>query len=112
MASPLLSGVFPMLPTPFDATGDIVWGDLDRLFAFEREGGSNGLAALGLGGEAGRLEPAERRAVAERVLATVGGRAPVIIGASAQDTATACRLAAHAAHHGAAAVMVAPPATQ
>jgi len=106
---PGLRGVFPMLPTPFDEEGQIVWNDLDRVIAFEIDHGVHGIAALGLGGEASFLTESERLAVAEYVLQRVNGDLPTIIGASAQDTAASCRLAKHAVEHGATAVMVAPP---
>ena len=106
---PRLRGVFPMLPTPFDEEGRIVWNDLDRVITFEMEQGVHGIAALGLGGEAAFLTESERLAVAEYVLSRVEGDLPTIIGATAQDTAASCRLARHAVEHGATAVMVAPP---
>lgn len=108
-AGTLPEGIYPMLVTPFDEDGDIVWADLDRLISYELKHRVHGLAALGLGGEASRLSEQERLAVADRVLGCVGDRIPVIIGASAEDTHVACRLAHHAAAHGAAAVMVASP---
>lgn len=106
---PRLSGVFPMLVTPFDTAGQIALGELDGLVDDVLRRGASGLAALGLGGESDRLEETERKSVAERVLERVAGRVPVIIGTTAQDTATAGRLAGHAAAAGAAALMVAPP---
>lgn len=98
-----------MLPTPFDDSGAIVWHDIDRLVEFELEHGVHGIATLGLGGESNHLDESERCAVAERVVAAVNGRVPVIIGATAQETGLACRLAAHARDQGAEIVMVGPP---
>jgi 4-hydroxy-tetrahydrodipicolinate synthase len=108
--SPDLHGVFPMLVTPFDAYGSVLWDDLERLIEWVLASGVHGIAALGLVGESSRLTEEERQRVAQRVLRVVGGRAPVIIGVSAQDTVTACQLANAATRDGARAVMVAPPA--
>jgi 4-hydroxy-tetrahydrodipicolinate synthase len=109
VADGLLRGVFPMLPTPFDPSGAVALTDVPRLVDFALEHGSAGLSTLGLAGEAGLMTEAERRDVAEAVLAAAGGRVPVIVGCTAEDTESAARLARHAAAHGAAAVMVAPP---
>lgn len=97
-----------MLLTPFDGSGRILWADLKRLIAYELKLGIHGLAALGLGGEASRLDKNERISIAECVLQEVGGCVPTIIGVSASDTDTSCSLARHAADHGAACVMAAP----
>jgi 4-hydroxy-tetrahydrodipicolinate synthase len=105
----MLSGVVPMLPTPFDIAGNILWSEFAPVIAYQLTNGVRGIAALGLGGEASRLTPAERRKVAERVLIDVPSGTPVVIGVSADETKTVCALARHAAEIGAAAVMVAPP---
>lgn len=105
----MLSGVFPMLPTPFDARGELDLASIDRLVGRLHGEGVHGISALGLGGEAGLLTMAERLAVAEHVLAASHGRLPVVAGATAQNTDSACLLAEHAAKAGAAAVMLAPP---
>jgi 4-hydroxy-tetrahydrodipicolinate synthase len=103
-----LLGVFPMIPTPFDHSGAIALDDVERLTVHVLESGAAGVAALGLAGESSRLDDVERMAIAERVIRTAAG-SPVIIGTSADSTDTACRLARHAAHTGAAMIMVAPP---
>jgi 4-hydroxy-tetrahydrodipicolinate synthase len=105
----ILTGIIPMLPTPFDETGQILWEDFAPVISYQLDNGVRGIAALGLGGEASRLSDSERRAVAEKVLSFVPKDIPVIIGVSANDTTTACALASHAAANCATAVMVAPP---
>jgi 4-hydroxy-tetrahydrodipicolinate synthase len=105
-----LTGVFPMMPTPFDPSGAVVLDDVERLTVHVLESGAAGVAALGLAGESSRLHEAERMAIADRVIHSASGR-PVIIGASADSTDAACRLARHAAGMGAAIIMVAPPRT-
>ena len=102
-------GVYPMLPTPFDSVGEVVLGDVEKLTAYVLACGAHGVAALGLAGEAKYLSEEERMAVIEAVVRG-RGNAPVIAGISADTTAQACRLAAHAASSGVAMVMVAPPA--
>jgi dihydrodipicolinate synthase/N-acetylneuraminate lyase len=105
-----LGGVFPMLVTPFDREGNILWEDLDRLIDSQTITGAGGIATLGLLSETASLSEEERNRVAAHVLRRAGARAPVVVGVGAQDTRTACRLARAAAEGGAAALMVAPPA--
>lgn len=109
MSTAALSGVVPMLPTPFDERGGILWDDFAPMISYQLEHGVHGIAALGLGGEASRLTLEERLEVAGTVLRAVPRDIPVLIGVSADDTESACILTRHAAQHGAAAVMVAPP---
>jgi 2-keto-3-deoxy-L-arabinonate dehydratase len=110
MAGAALLGVVPMLPTPFDETGAIQWDEFAAIIAYQLDNGVHGIAALGLGGEASRLSVDERLKVADTVLRAVPRNIPVLIGVTAQDTVSACTLAARAAQCGATAVMVAPPA--
>jgi 4-hydroxy-tetrahydrodipicolinate synthase len=98
-----------MLPTPFDDSGKIQWDDFVPIIAYQMEHGVHGIAALGLGGEASRLSIEERLKVTDTVLGAVPRGTSVLIGVSADDTASSCVLARHAAERGATAVMVAPP---
>src|SRR5690606_1096830 len=87
----------------------ILWDDFAPVIAYQLENGAHGIAALGLGGEAARLSMEERLEVADTVLKAVPSGTPVLIGVSADDTASACTLASHAAQRGASAIMAAPP---
>jgi 4-hydroxy-tetrahydrodipicolinate synthase len=109
MSTAALSGVVPMLPTPFDDIGRILWDDFAPIISYQLENGAHGIAALGLGGEASRLSIEERLEVTDTVLRSVPPDTRVLIGVSADDTASACALARHAAQGGATAVMSAPP---
>jgi len=102
------SGVFPMLPTPFDSNAKVALGDVEKLTKHVLKSGAHGIAALGLAGEARYLNEDERMSVLECVARTAG-HVPVVAGISADTTAQACRLARHAALMGVALVMVAPP---
>jgi 4-hydroxy-tetrahydrodipicolinate synthase len=99
-----------MVVTPFTATGEVATDELAAVVAHQLAGGCAGVSALGLAGEATELDLDERRAVARKVIAAAGpGRA--IIGCSTDDTAQARELALAAAGLGAAAIMLAAPAT-
>jgi dihydrodipicolinate synthase/N-acetylneuraminate lyase len=101
-------GIFPMLVTPFDATGAVSLGELASLAHHQLTSGVAGLSVLGLAGEAASLTAAERMSIARLVLSIAKG-VPVIVGCTAAETASAIELATDAARNGAAVVMVAPP---
>jgi 4-hydroxy-tetrahydrodipicolinate synthase len=112
MPAAALYGVLPMLPTPFDDSGRIQWDDIAPIISYQLKNGAHGIAALGLGGESSRLSIEERLEVADTVMRAVPSGTRVLIGVSADDTASACTLARHAAQRGATAVMAAPPRIQ
>jgi 4-hydroxy-tetrahydrodipicolinate synthase len=107
--SPALAGVFPVLPTPFDATGRPDEASLRRLVRYLLRCGVDGLTFPGVASEVGMLDPAERQALTASVLAEAGGRVPVIVGASSSQADTTIELALHALSHGASALMIAVP---
>jgi 4-hydroxy-tetrahydrodipicolinate synthase len=105
----VFEGVYSVLPTPFDASGEIDESSLRRVVDLFINAGVNGLTALGVTGEVGRLDDSERRRVLDIVLAQVAGRVPVVAGTSAEGTRTCVTHSRHARAAGASAVMVSPP---
>jgi 4-hydroxy-tetrahydrodipicolinate synthase len=69
------------------------------------------MVLFGMGAEVNKLVPGERRWLCEAILAEVGGRVPVLVGAGAESTHHAVALAAHAERAGAAGIVVPPPMT-
>jgi 4-hydroxy-tetrahydrodipicolinate synthase len=104
-----ITGIFNILATPFDAEGGVDEASLRRLVDFQLDKGCYGLTILGVLGEASKLSVEERGRVMEIVLETVGGRVPVIVGASHDDIDTAIALSRAARTAGADGVMIAPP---
>jgi 4-hydroxy-tetrahydrodipicolinate synthase len=104
-----LQGVYSVLPTPFSSTGDVNVGDLRRVIDLFIGAGVNGLTALGVTGEVGRLVERERALVLQTVVSHVNGRVPVIAGTSAEGLRTCIEYTRQAVADGAAAVMVSPP---
>ncbi|HRJ69418.1 MAG TPA: dihydrodipicolinate synthase family protein [Beijerinckiaceae bacterium] len=104
------AGVFPIAPTPFLPDGAIDWASAERLFAWYREIGSDGLTVLGIMGEAPKLEPAESLRLLKLAVKHFAGL-PVIVGVSAPGFAAMRSLAREALAAGAASVMIAPPGT-
>ena len=108
--APALSGVFPVLPTPFDATGQPDQAGLQTLVRYLLRAGVDGITYPGVASEVGELGFGERVALTRLVLAEVAGRVPVIVGASAADAATTLRLVGELGGSGISALMVAAPA--
>lgn len=109
MDHPPLSGVFPVLPTPFDDAGQPDTAGLGRLVHYLLRCGVDGITYPGVASEVSQLTGAERHALTEQVLAATAGRVPVIAGVSSAQAATTIEFATAAVARGAAALMVAVP---
>lgn len=103
------NGVYTIAATPFLPDGALDLQSIDRMVAFYKEKGANGLSILGMMGEAGKLSAEESRQVIARVCAATD--LPVIVGVSAPGLAAIRALALVAMEQGAVGVMVAPPWT-
>lgn len=102
-----LTGLIPSLCTPFDAEDTIDRDALIRLTRFAVDAGASGVACLGLAGEAGELSRAEREQCISAVVEAANGQVPVVVGVSAGDAVTACRLATDAERRDASLIMLA-----
>src|SRR5579875_2749947 len=106
---PLAPGVWGILATPFRGPDLAVdTASLERLVGLYRGVGARGVVALGVLGEAARLDSAERELVLETV-AEAAGDLPVVAGMSATATAPAIEEARRAVRCGAQACMVLVP---
>ena len=104
-----LTGVFPVLPTPFVPEDQVDEAGLRRLVRYLLHCGVDGLTYPGVASEVGQLTEPERLRMTAAVLEEVAGRVPVIVGVSSRDAKTTIRLALDAAARGAAALMIAAP---
>ena len=102
-------GVFSVLPTPFDPSGDVDQDSLRRVIELFLADGVNGFTVLGVTSEVARLTEAERDVVLDTVLAHVSGRVPVVAGTTADGLRTCVEYSRRARQAGAAAVMISPP---
>ncbi len=91
-----LSGVYPILATPFRADGSVDERDLARLIDFIVAAGADGLVFPGVASEFETLAPDERAHLVAIVARCVAGRVPFVVGASAADGPAAAMHAAHA----------------
>jgi 4-hydroxy-tetrahydrodipicolinate synthase len=104
-----LEGVYSVLPTPFDSSGNLDDESLRRVIDLFINAGVSGVTALGVTGEVARLDDSERRHVLEVVTSHVNGRIGVVAGTTAEGTLTCVGYSRHAKEAGATAVMVSPP---
>lgn len=104
-----IHGIFPIVYTPFDASGAIDEEDVRRLVNYLIDAGTHGLAAVGGASECHKLSIAERKWLAEVVISEARGRVPVIVGTSATNTVDAVELTRHAEQAGAVAAFATPP---
>lgn len=81
--SSLLSGILPVLPTPFHADGAVDLEAMRRLVRFACDAGVQGVVFPGFASEVETLSPSERSGLLEIVVKETAGRVPVIAGASA-----------------------------
>jgi 4-hydroxy-tetrahydrodipicolinate synthase len=105
-----LSGVFPVLPTPFDEGGAIDPAALARLLAFALEAGADGVVYPGMASEVETLSPEERQAMVAALGRALAGRKPFIVGASDADPERAAARAEEGRAAGATAAMIMAPA--
>ena len=105
-----ISGVYPVLPTPFQPDGQADIASLRTLVRYLITSGVDGITYPGVASEVAQLTEAERVQLMGIVLDEVAGRVPVIAGVSSQDLDQTLRLAHSAIRHGASALMIAAPA--
>lgn len=104
-----LKGVFSVLPTAFTQGGELDLDSLRRVVDLYLGAGIDGVTALGVTAEVGKLVAKERATVLDTIMKQVGGRVPVVVGATAEGLAPCIENTCNARSAGAAAVMVSPP---
>jgi len=104
-----LKGVVVPLVTPFDDNGQLAVAAIAPLVDYLIAAGVAGLFPAGTTGEGFLLTLAERRQLAEAVVAATAGRVPVIIHTGTPTTAETLDLTHHAQAIGAQAVAILPP---
>jgi 2-keto-3-deoxy-L-arabinonate dehydratase len=104
-----LSGLVPVLATPFTENGELDLPSLRVLTDFQLTAGAAGIAVFGLASEGFALTAGERARILAAVRDVVSGALPVVAGIAATSTATALEQARAAADGGADALMVLPP---
>jgi dihydrodipicolinate synthase/N-acetylneuraminate lyase len=103
-----MRGIFPILVTPFDESGQLDEESLRSLIDFDIDAGVHGLG-VALGSEVFKLSEAERDRVTRIVVDQVNGRVPVVINTGAAGTDLAVFYSRSAQENGADALMIMPP---
>jgi 2-keto-3-deoxy-L-arabinonate dehydratase len=106
---PRYRGVFPVVPTTFNAHGELDLPSQKRCVDFMIDAGSTGLCILANFSEQFALSDDEREALTRTVLEHVAGRVPVIVTTTHFSTQVCAARSRRAQDQGAAMVMVMPP---
>ena len=102
-------GVFPVVPTIFDAAGDLDLAGQCRAVDFMIDAGSHGLCLLANFSEQFSLSDDERVLLMHRILEHVAGRVPVIVTTTHFSDRICAQRSRQAQDAGAAMVMAMPP---
>jgi len=103
-----LTGVLPVLATPFDADGEIDLAPLASQITWVLDQGADGVV-MGMVSETLRLSSEERDSLAAAICELTAGRGTVTTSVGAESRHTAIRHARSAQASGATAVMAIPP---
>lgn len=104
-----ISGIIPILATPFDTDGSLDTRSLRRLVEFQLNSGVDGVAVFGLASEGFALTADERAKILHEVRSVVSNAVPVVAGIGATSTVTALEQASEAIRGGADVLMALPP---
>ncbi|WP_312794600.1 dihydrodipicolinate synthase family protein [Tianweitania sp.] len=104
-----LTGILPVLPTPFALGGDVDRLGMAKLTKFALAHGVHGVVFPGFASEVETLTGQERADLLKIVVAEVGGRVPIIAGASAATWEEVVAHGSAAAALGIRHLMVQPP---
>jgi 2-keto-3-deoxy-L-arabinonate dehydratase len=104
-----IGGVIPIMPTPFDDSGNVDVDSLRRLTDYLVASGVHGLAACGVASEGYALTDDERDVIVSTVVRQVDGRVPVLAGCGHHSREAGSQMARRAEEAGANALFVMPP---
>ncbi|WP_426518742.1 dihydrodipicolinate synthase family protein [Diaminobutyricibacter sp. McL0618] len=104
-----LSGLIPILATPFDTSGRLDVPSLRRLIDFQLASSVDGIAVFGMASEGFALTARDRGAILRELASVSAGSVPIVAGVAATSTVTAVEQAHAAVEGGAHALMVLPP---
>lgn len=108
----MLRGVYPIVPTPFDERGRLDVESIGSLTAFMVRQGVQGLAVLGVMGEAQKLTDAERDQAVRAFRDALPRDRALVVGTGAAGTEPAIQASARAVELGADALLLGPPPVQ
>lgn len=109
MTASILTGTFPVVPTPFDNTGTIDFASFNRVIHYILDCKVDGVVFPGLASEYAQLTEAERLETTKIVGDITKGKVPFVVGASATTPAQAIKYSVAGANAGAVCAMVMAP---
>jgi len=104
-----LEGIFPPIPTPFDANGEVDIAALAENLAWWNQFALSGVAVLGSNGEAVLLDDVEKLRMIEAVRMRVPEDRTMIVGTGCPSTRTTISLTRAAADAGGDYALILPP---
>ena len=107
----MLTGIAPILFTPFNESGDIDAEGLRNIVRFEVDGGVHAIGINGFASEAYKMTDAERLRNVEIVAGELANALPLVIGIAPNSLEAALKQARLLAPYRPAALMTLPPAT-
>ncbi len=102
-----MQGVYPILSTPFDSRGRIVYEDLERQVEWIIENGAHGIG-IAMASEVFKLTEHERDEVLTSVVRTASGRVKVVMNTGTEGTDATIQYSRRAEELGADALMIRP----
>ena len=102
-----MRGVYPILSTPFDKDGNIVFDDLENQVEWLIDQGVHGIG-IAMASEVFKFTEGERDAVLQSVVATANGRVKVVMNTGAEGTDATVYYSKRAEELGADALMIRP----
>lgn len=109
MKKVLFTGAGVAIVTPFDESGEVNYGLLEKLIDFQIDNGSDAIIICGTTGESPTLSHEEHSMAIKVAVDYVGGRVPVIAGTGSNDTAYAVKLSNEAEAAGADGLLMVTP---
>ena len=106
--SNFMSGVFPILSTPFDSNDNIIFSDVESEVEYAIDSGVSGVA-IALASEVYKLTDSERDELLKRVVNYSNNKIKVCMNTTAESTKLCIEYSKKAQDFGADAVMIAPP---
>jgi len=103
-----MSGVFPILSTPFDSNDNIIFSDVESEVEYAIDSGVSGVA-IALASEIYKLTDLERDELLKRVVNYSNNKIKVCMNTTAESTKLCIEYSKKAQDFGADAVMIAPP---
>lgn len=104
-----LSGILPVLPTPFTPQGRVSCDAMRRVVHFALQAGVSGVVFPGFASEVETLTRKERGTLLQVVVETVAGRVPIVAGASARTPEQVVDYGRTAQEMGVLHLMIQPP---